>query len=99
MLIDSPFASCFAFVYRSECIAVDPEALLVEVRVVRELVLISLVPWDTAPSQWLLSPVAYAPGSALVPLDLSVCTCSFPSSIQIVEVRPLLLDNEPLADT
>jgi len=84
---------CFLlFLYRSECTAVDPKALIVPIWVVRELALISLVVRELAlVIITCLVCTMFCPGPLgpvrVVPLDLSARTRSFPASVQIVEVR------------
>jgi len=80
---------CFLlFLYRSECTAVDPKALIVPIWVVRELALISLVVRElalviiTCHVCTMFCPGPLGP-VRVVPLDLSARTRSF----QIIEVR------------
>ena len=95
------------FLYRGECAAFDPEAPTVPIKVVVHLALITSVPRDTAALAMFIitrcvcsllcpDPLGFV---HVVHLDLSAGTCSFPSSTETVEVSPLPLEIEPLADT
>ena len=96
-----------SFLYRGECAAFDPEAPAVPIRVVAELALITSVPRDTAALAMVIIACRVrsllCPGSLgsarFVHMDWSAYTCPLSPSTETVEVRPLPLENEPLADT